>query len=729
MTIRKIAKLSALGLLGIVFLAFIVLVVASRPAWQPERWPRFSAVDPGAVKIIRDSWGVPHIYTKTDAEAAYGLAWAHAEDDFDTIQRALAASMQVAGLLDGPQGVIMDYAVGLFQVRATLDEQYETLLSPEYRAVLNGYADGLNAYAANHEEQVLVKQFFPLRPQALAAYMTTFMIMLGGGGEALAYVFGKPASEDPEKENLYDFSGGGGANGSNAFAFAPTRMADGSTVLVINPHNPYEGPLSWYEVQIQTDEGWAIHGGTFPGLPIVPLGVTPTCGWAHTLNFPDRGDLYALEVDPNNSDRYRFDGEWREFEKFKVPLRVGLLNRLIALPLWKSAKWSVHGPVLEAPDGRVFAFRSGTLREFRAGEQWYRMGKARNFAQFRAALEMNALAGFNVVYADSAGEIFFLGNGIIPQRPSGYDWRQPVDGSTSASLWTAVYANRDLPQLHNPRAGYVFSLNTEVFAATDPTEDLRPEDFVPMGYPPSTNMNRLQRMRDFMRDRGQLSYEDVKTLKYDTKLPQNIVFPVNINAIFTLDPAQYPELAQAITLLREWDRDTDVDSIGATLWTAAHRQVYTPDPNAVVHRVYRAEETVELLRKAQEQLMRKFGRIDVPYGDYQRLERGDLSLPMYGIFDVMGAGGGVMTDEGYVKAGGGDSLIIMAQWNKDAALRLETVVQYGASSRPDSPHFNDQMQLLVAKKLKSMTMDRSQVEKNAGRTYAPSGMARRIASP
>lgn len=304
------------------------------------------------VRILRDTWGVPHIYGKRDADTAFGLAYAHAEDDFATMQQSLMTSRGQLALVDpylprlingltksigigelldvsGADPAITDYLVQLLKVREKLDARYETDISPQTRAVLDAYADGINLYAAQHPDKV-VPGFTAANGKDIAAGFVFFTPLFFGLDRNIGELF--------QERRLRDVSLAAGGGGSNAFAVAPSRSADRATRLLINSHQPYTGPLAWYEARVHSEDGWDIAGGVFPGSPFILHGFGPHLGWANTVNTPDLTDVYVLTTDPDHPGQYKFDGEWRNFE---------LSYAWIRLRLFGSVTIGVTRPVLD----------------------------------------------------------------------------------------------------------------------------------------------------------------------------------------------------------------------------------------------------------------------------------------------------------------------------------------------------------------------------------------------
>ena len=268
-------------------------------------------VNTSNIEIVRDSWGVPHIYGKTDKEAAYGLAWAHAEDDFATIQKTFLPAKGLLGSLDGIRGAVLDFAVELLKSREVANRELKNL-PPEGLNVIYGYLEGLNAYANKYPEKVLVKGSFPL---SIYDYLTGLNLMLhlfSDTGDIIGQLLSNSINPIDEMSGVDNI---GSSIGSNGFAFNSQKTTDGKSYLNINTHQPLEGPFAWYEAHVNSDEGWNMLGGLFPGLPLPVIGTNENLGWTHTYNYPDMNDVFQLVINPKNKNQYKLDGQWEDFEK------------------------------------------------------------------------------------------------------------------------------------------------------------------------------------------------------------------------------------------------------------------------------------------------------------------------------------------------------------------------------------------------------------------------------
>jgi penicillin amidase/acyl-homoserine-lactone acylase len=414
-----------------------------------------SAGDGYNIRILRDTWGVPHIFGETDANVAFGLAYAHAEDNFLTIQQVLAAAKGVSGQINGPDAAPIDYMLQLLRIPETVDAKYETEIDPEVRQLVEAYANGLNQFAALHGDETLPGLFPVSGRDVIAGFMQRTPLFFGLD-RALGELFAEERQREISQKELPVtdiglFRSGRTLSpysewiGSNTFAVSPERTANGETFLAVNSHQPWEGSVTWYEAHLHSEEGWDAVGGVFPGAPLILHGHNQSLGWAFTVNSPDLIDIYVLDINPENPNQYQFDGQWRELEIREVPLKVKLVGRLF-WTVKQEALWSVYGPTVRQPHG-TYAIRYASMGEIGYVDQWLKLNKARNLEEWQAAMASGPIPMFNAGYADKEGNIYYLYNGRIPVRVEGYDWELYLPGDTSETLWTEYLPFDELPQL------------------------------------------------------------------------------------------------------------------------------------------------------------------------------------------------------------------------------------------------------------------------------------------
>lgn len=291
----------------------------------------FAQIDPQKVTIARDSFGVPHIFAKTDPEVAYGLAWAHAEDDFKSLQLMALPSKALMGSVLGKDGVAGDYAFALFRCREITDEKWHTL-SPDFVRLIQGYVQGLNDYAAAHPTELLSKKLFPVSLKEYIASSVLALTIFNGGDRMLKAVFSNKVSPTIDYDKM----------GSNGIAIHPTKTATGEAFLAINAHQPNEGPEAFYEAHVNSEENWNAIGGLLAGGPCILHGVNENLGWAHTVNYCDRVDLFQLQINPQNKNQYQFDGNWVDLEVKKIKLRI----KGVPIPVSRELYWSKYGATI-----------------------------------------------------------------------------------------------------------------------------------------------------------------------------------------------------------------------------------------------------------------------------------------------------------------------------------------------------------------------------------------------
>ncbi len=663
----------------------------------------YAQFTPSEIQIMRDKWGVPHIYAPTDAQVSYGLAWAHAEDDFKTIQESILAAKGMLGRHLGKNGAPIDYVSNLLRCQQIVDEHFMEI-SPDFVQIVTGYVAGLNAYAEAHPKEVLIKKAFPV---TVMDAFTTYVFQLAvfdGADRTLSALFGN-------RIKPY-FTG----TGSNGIAINRAKSESDEVFLAVNAHQPLEGPVGWYEAHLISDEGWNMIGGLFPGGPTVFHGTNENLGWAHTVNYPDKIDVFELEMHPEQENKYKIDDEWHELEHWKVKLRVKILLG-IRINVKRDAYYSKYGPVVKNDSG-YFAFHMAVFDDIRATEQWYRMNKASNFDEFRTALEMTSIPSFNMVYADREDNIFYVSNAKLPWRDPQYDWTKTLPGNTSVTIPSNYHAFADLPQIKNPNAGYLFNTNNTPYNATAPEENLDMNDFDPtMGFVQREN-NRSVRFMELIEQHDQLSYEEFKDIKFDVTLPDSLIYPINLNAIFRMDPKLAGRAAPLVEIFQNWNKRGEPQDIGAAQmkvfysylrakWKAIDEEGVTP------------AQMLDPLLETYDYFIKNHGKINVTLGEYQKLVRGKRELPLRGLPDVLAAMSTRPYKPGMVKGHSGESYILLARYPEDGLPIIETIHAYGNSSKLKSPHYTDQMEDFTKLKLKPMTLDLEEVKKQAVRTYSP----------
>ncbi len=716
-------------------------VVTGIAAVTLASWEPYFAEQPGPpppprdyrVEVIRDEWGVPHILGKTDADVAFGTAWAHAEDDFSTLQEVVAMTRGRYGAIAGADGAGVDFAYHFVDARGAADRGYDRLPA-EVRAVLEAYAAGLNRYADQHRSEVRLARLFPVNGKDIATGFALRLPFFFGLDRVL-----RPLSEGtefrPEHGARLDgkpaplFGQGGGDqlvtprpmplqvgetaenSGSNAFAIAPKRSGDGVTRLFSNSHQPWRGGVAWYELGISSEQGWNFVGATFPGSPFPFMGHNANLGWTNTVNRPDLIDVYQLELDKSGT-RYRLDGQWQPLRKETVwlPVRFGPFVLPVSKTIWRSA----HGPAMINSRG-AFAVRYAGMDRIDSVTQYYRITHAQDFAQWQAAMAMQAVPATNFIYADKTGTIAYWYNAALPDRKAGPDWRGVVPGNRSDLIWQRPIAWKQVPNVVNPASGYVFNSNNTPFLAAGPGNELDPAK-VPAIWGVETDLtNRTLRAAKLLAATPRIGRAELLRIKFDTGYERAGYVAWMLDAIAGLDLRNHPDLAAAQRLLAGWDMTADgrgngADALAVMVLEPAMKASYglktPPDPKAAL------AETVAHLK-------RYFGRIDPPLGDVLRIRQGpgpySVDLPMDGGGDTLRAA----TDwdverDGRLSVKHGDSFVMLMEWDQAGRVHSESIQPYGAATtRPDSPHYTDQAALFAAKRFKPVYFDRASIRAHA----------------
>ena len=671
-------------------------------------WNGTTQINPTEVEIVRDAYGVPHIFAKTDAQVAYGLAWAHAEDDFKTIQIAYLAGNNLLSNYLGNAGLGADFVAQFIGSDALFEERYESEISPEYKKIIRAYAQGLNRYAETHPEEVLVNELFPITEKEMMRYAQLQLFISSKGDQWVSKIVNNQLDFTFPKEEA--------PKGSNTFAFNSAKTKDKNTYLAINTHQPLDGPVSWYEAHLCSEEGTNILGALFAGSPNILIGANEYLAWAHTVNQPDKTDVFALEMHPKNKLSYRVDDTYLTLEKRKAQLQISLLG--IPIKIQKKYYQSIYGPTLKNKSG-FYAVRTPALFEIRALEQWWRMNKAKNFSEFYKILKMKALPGYNIGYADRNDTIFYISNGLLPKRAKGYDWENVVPGNTRKTLWTTTYDIEELPQVIQPSSGYVYNANHTPFRSSGQKDNPIQENFdEAMGFETYDN-NRSTRLKELIDQYDRLDYKDFKTIKYDHQYPNPYTFSwININYLDRLDSSLYPDIAVLIERLQTWDRKAAATSLGAGTFAVFYNELRPFYRKVPSPKIIPATFIVQALRNTKKYLLKHFNTTEVTLGEYQKLVRGTKELPIFGLPDVITAMAARPHKEGKVKVVSGESYIELVRFTPEGP-EIESVISYGSSDHPDSPHYSDQMELYAQFKTKKMTLDKETVYKEAQHIYNP----------
>ncbi len=661
-----------------------------------------------SIQIIRDHFGVPHVYGPTDEEAIYGLMYAMCEDDFRSMQEALFMSKCLNGEWKGVEGATTDYVVQFLRIPQTVQQNYETSFSHKFKRILKSACLAVNKYAELHPEEVLIKKAFPLNEYDYVAGYILGESFMSAIHEVLPKMFeDKLPPLDPAKL----------PTGSNGIAVHKSRTVDGYNYLDINSHQPLEGPYSWYECHVESREGLHMMGAALIGAVTPNIGTNGNIGWTHTINYNDYYDLFKLTMHPTRKDEYKFDGEWKKLEKEKIKLKVKIKG-LGKLSVGKDAYWSVYGPVVKVKSG-AYALRGLPYQTLGGAEQWYKMCKANNFHEFYDVLKMQQIPCLNIAYADKFDTIFFISNGLYPSdRDPSFNWKNVVRGDTSLTLWDLkkVVPIEEIPQHINPGCGYLYTVNQSPFLTTSKDCNLNPNGYCPTTGWQTRPFNRSVRLEQLMDTVKIFDWETFKRIKFDKIMTDTVPFIASVEKFYQIDTIKNPDLALPVRILMSSKRSGEITDTTTSLFLLAFMNLMKEvkfDVEFVPFSVELPIETYEkCLRKAKKHMLKHFGTLYAPIGKVQRLRRGNKDLPLFGLPDVMSPMYCDYAKDGTIRPNGGECYVMLLKIS-DKGIHMETVQVFGQSSKPDSKHYTDQMEMFINHQTKTMTFDKEVILKNA----------------
>ncbi len=683
-----------------------------------------------SVTIIRDEWGIPHIYGPTDASVVFGLTWARAEDRFDRMEKYYLRALGRAAEAYGEAGLPMDVVTRANEVVAHSKAEYERS-GPEIRALCDAFASAMNAFIARHPDRA--QHIDRYEPWFVFAGERSFWSLYGfhwhgiKRKEMLEAVMGGDgdASDDSEQAIGYE-QGVWDDLGCNEWAIAPAKSASGNAMLQIDLHIPLDGA---YEAGLHSDEGYELFGVTAYGRSILPIvGFNAHLGWAFTNNFPDWVDLYEETFDkPSDPLAYRYDDGYRRAEEWTETVKVktdqGLRERTLTF------RKTHHGPVLAVRDGKHIAVRVGKIAEGGQLQQFYAMGRARNFEEFKAALDHNAVNNQNVCYADSAGNIFYVYNGLIPKRDARFNWREPVSGADPKTEWKGYHTLAERPQVENPPSGFVQNCNSTPFLATVDGQNPVREDFPKyLVHPRDWDRARAPNARRALAARDKFTFDEFAALPFDTFVYLADEWVPKLIAQWDKDAGEDPDrhkaLAGAVEVVRAWDRRAAVDSVATTVFVLWFEATYLKKREQ--------PQWTDALHGVVEKLSADFGTWKVAWGEINRHQRADRSkpktfsdelesLPVAGVDSSTGVLFAYRSKQpkGQKRRYGITGRGYAATIEFGPTPRARSILPYGQSDHPASAHWFDQAPLYVAGKMKAVHFTREDVEAHVVRSYRP----------
>ena len=671
------------------------------------------------VTIYRDSYGIPHVFGKTDAATAFGFGYAQAEDNYPRIEDNYLRSLGRHAEVAGESGVEADRLNRVLEIPRLARAEYARL-PVHLRGVVDGYAAGINYWLARHPAGTprLLGRVEPWHPLAFIRYN-----YYQNG------FFWSSGIEDSDVKLAARSSGMMANTGSNGWVISPSRSATGHALLFINPHLPFFGPGQVYEGQVHSATGWNFTGYTRLGFPFPYVGHNQAVGWVSTDNAADQADLYFETFDDSlNPLAYRYGAGHRVATQWTDTIGVrtdgGLERRVLTL------RKTHHGPIVGARDGRPLAVRMARFNADGWLGEWYAMTRARTVAELKTALAPRAMLFGNVMAADTAGETYYVYNGAIPKRDSRFDWRNPVEGSDTTTEWRGYHPLDQLPQLSDPASGWMQNCNTSPFLLTDrgnPDPAKFPAYMVTEGDNPRGKVSRL-----LLSQTAKFSWEDWVRAGFDTRVIQaDSVLPLLLADARAGPTGGGPAArAEALQLLSRWNRRSDTASVATSLfdaWLGAAEELEQARPGDPANRLV-------ALDSALAGLTRAFDTWQVPWGEVNRLQRvNDLGpgrlpfadeRPSVAVAGVSGRDGAVFTFYGVSARGqkrrygvAGASYVSVVEFGP--RIRAFAVHVFGASGDPRSPHYFDQAPLYARGEFRPAWFTLEEIKANLERAYHP----------
>jgi acyl-homoserine-lactone acylase len=697
-----------------------------------------------SVTIYRDSYGVPHVYGPTDASCVFGYAYAQAEDNFWQVEDSYIRALGRASEVYGERTLNDDLLNHALEIPRLARAEYDHS-SGRGRELAQALADGFNYFLARNPQVKprLITRFEPWHVFAFNRFALFQLFIYGKSGLKVDEIRtavrevdaeGNAGSSAISSLKLSDIEsvadGLEPVVGSNMWAITPAKSESGHAMLFINPHQPFFGAGQWYEGHVHSGEGWNLSGASFFGSGFPTLGHNEYLGWSHTVNDPDITDLFIEKFDDaKNPAAYRYGSEYRNATDWTDAIKI------------KSAKGfdtktfrfrkTHHGPIVSVREGKPLAIKLARLEEGGMIDEWYAMGKSRSMAEFKAAMSRGAIPMFNAMYADRQGNIFYIYNGAVPRRSTKFDWSKPVDGSNPETEWQGYHSLDELPQMTNPKTGFMQNCNQTPFTTT--AEGNPAKDKFPAYMTRESDNARARISRRILSNEEKFNYDEWTRAAWDTTIieseTQIPLIAADWEKLKQTDPARAEKLSEAIADLKSWDHVSTIESKPMTLFALAFerfnklRATNGKDPWL----------KIRALEEVMSELERDFGTWRVAWGEVNRLQRiqsgGELeafsderaSLPIAGAPGWLGVVNNFYTrpEKGQKRRYGvvGTSFVSVVEFGPQ--VRARSLLVFGQSADPKSPHNFDQAQLYSKREFKPAWFTLPEIKSNSKQVYHP----------
>jgi acyl-homoserine-lactone acylase len=708
------------------------------------------------ISIIRDNWGIPHVYGKTDADAVFGLLYAQCEDDFKRVELNYIEKLGRKAEVFGESELYNDLYIRLIIDSADAVADYKK--APSWlKKLLNAYSDGINFYLYKHPEikPLLLHHFKPWYPllwtdgsigaistgnitekELKDFYMDEKNMSLSPINKLFEVNSSLPAlatNEDDQKN----------VDGSNGFAIAPMNTVDGNSILYINPHTTfYFRP----EVQMSSEEGLSAYGAVTWGQFFIYQGFNQHCGWMHTSSNVDVSDMYNEKIRQKGKGyEYQYDNKWLPVKEKKITLQykeIDIIKTKIV-----STYFTHHGPIMAKRNNQLISVKSSNRTMNGLIQSWQRT-KAKGLEDYKKVMNLKANNSNNTVFADNKGNIAFWHGNFVPKRDTNYNWSNPVDGSTPKTEWKGLHEVAEIVHIYNPQNGWIQNCNSTPYTVSG---DMSPKKINYRKYmaPDGENFRGVNAVRLLSKEK-QFTMDKIIATGYNTYLSSfEILIPPLINAFEkTAQPTDslYTQLADAISILKKWDYHVNENSIATTLaieWAQLLnpniRKVYIDEgeldqvqQTKLFATTATPEELLIHLHTVLQNLKNKMGTWQVTWGTINRYQRvsNDLkqqyndaepSVPVpfaSALWGMLPAYNSAYFN-GTIKRYGvsGNSFVCAVEFGK--TIKAKSLLAGGVSGNPKSKHFNDQLLMYTKGQFKDVLFYKEDVIKHAEKKYHP----------
>ena len=725
---KRILSFLLFGLAGLVSMA--------QPFSKTEtsRW----ALRSKHVTIIRDQYGIPHIYGKTDADAVFGLMYAQCEDDFQRVEMNYIEKLGRLSETKGEKFIYDDLLIRLLIDSTEAIRDYNA--SPVWmKKLLHAFADGINYYLYKNPsvKPKLLTRFEPWYPLLWTDGSIGAINTAGISVSEISHFYNGQredplaTGEQPEEKDQA---------GSNGFAFAPSITESGNAILYINPH------VTFYfrpEVHMVSEEGLNAYGAVTWGQFFIYQGFNEHCGWMHTSSGVDAADTYIEKLSRTEKGwSYLYDNNYRPLSEKKISIRYRADDATLSTRSF-TGLFTHHGPLLAKRDGQFISLRADNRLSAGLIQCWLRT-KATRFSEFKKTLDLRGNISNNTVYADAEGNIAYWHGNRVPIRDRAYNWNKPVDGSVSSTEWKGLHPVSELVQSINPPNGWLQNCNSTPYTVAginSPDKKKYPVYMAPDGE----NFRGVNAVR-VLDEEKKYTIDKVIRAGYDTRLSAfEVLLPALINAYNPADTT-YASVHEAIGILKNWDYRSGENSIATTLaveWgeriMPSILKIVLPDGgDDVVEKtklfvsIAVPDALLKPLVAVLNRLQAQFGSWQIPWGQLNRFQRissaidnrFDDSKPSYPVGFASSAWGMLpsyisRTFPGTKKRYGvhGNSFICAVEFGKE--IKARSLLAGGESGNENSKHFFDQGLMYSTGEFKDVLFYKEDVLKHVERKYHP----------